>query len=105
MAVPLKTLRVLGRNYRIEVNPSRVDDDELDERPRVGVAAHRRGLIRIDGTLDGDYQLEVLLHEVIHCADIAIKSGLKEKQVMRLGRALFSILRDNAKFVRLFLVG
>ena len=62
-----------------------------------GLVRHDDQIIEIAQDCSPDVQAETLLHEILHCVDVATSSRerLSEEQVHRISRCLFSVFRDE----------
>lgn len=54
-------------------------------------------LITLNETAGSEQQKATLVHEIVHGLDELYGIGLKEKQVEKLGTALYMLIRDNPK--------
>jgi len=84
----MESVRIFGKNYLID----RVD--KFEDAGQVG-AADSDGIISIKKNTNYDFEQETLLHEIIHCIDEAIGSGLTEQQVTAISSGLFCVYREN----------
>ena len=88
-------LKILGRRWEIEFKPGG-EPLGIDE---IGCSDSEKQLITIKDGLKPDQERSTALHEVLHGISEMLGLGLTEKQVQGLETGLFSVLRDNARFV------
>lgn len=85
----IKSLRIVGKNYRVLSVPSMDDfgqcDDELQE-------------LRIKPNLAPDLERDTLLHEAIHAIDYHMSLNMSEKQVSCVAAGVYALFNDNPEF-------
>jgi hypothetical protein len=89
-------LKILGKDYKVEwFTPDPVIIQEIEGREQWS-----SGRILINGDLDEDRALDILIHEVIHAINDDMKIKIEEDDVNRLGAALQAVIRDNKETLR-----
>lgn len=53
----------------------------------------------IKDNLSAEVECLTELHEITHCADAILAIGLSEAQVQQLAAYIFSLVRDNPKYI------
>lgn len=86
MPIPIKTIKVHGRKYSVNV----VDDLQFEGEPQLGLCDVTKHEITIMNGSDA-LMADTLFHEIVHAACPA----LTEEQVLDIERSLFAILADN----------
>ena len=90
MIIPNK-IKVLYKNYKIrQVENLHSDDGEL-----YGQVRYLDEVIDLSVAASEDQKKCTLVHEIIHAIDETYCIGLKEKQVEKLGVALYMLILDN----------
>lgn len=82
---PPTTISILGRQYRLTIEPGPLYVDRDQVRGRINYTDHT---IAIDADLAGVE--ETLLHEVLHGVADGLELGFNEKTITRLTSGLFS---------------
>ena len=84
-------------DYLVDIyNHQIVDDNEVC----YGTIGYDTGKISIDGTADRELQKCVLVHEIVHGIDDMFDIGLTEEQVVKLGKGLYQVVKDNPKMFK-----
>ncbi|ADL40306.1 hypothetical protein phiCTP1_gp5 [Clostridium phage phiCTP1] len=65
-----------------------------------GTIGYESGNISIDGTVDKELQKCVLVHEIVHGIDDMCDIGLTEEQVVKLGKGLYQVIKDNPEMFK-----
>lgn len=86
MALPIKHVRINGRNYTI----AEVDSIVYEEEEQLGLCDVVRHTIQI-ATGPDNVMKDTVFHEIIHAAC----PTLTEEQVLDVERNLFAVLSDN----------
>lgn len=90
MIIP-EQVKILYKYYNVRKTENLHDgEDDL-----YGIIEHGEQTIDIDPQYSWNQQKCTLIHEVIHGLDDLYGIGLKEKQVERLGIALYQFIEDN----------
>lgn len=87
-----KTLRVLGKTVRVELEMVKGDKD-------MGECKHAEALLRVSPKQSEDMRRDTLLHELLHFLDTEMDTKLTERMVRLNATALLSALRDNPALV------
>lgn len=90
MRIP-DTVKILYRTYRVEEEEN-IHEGEYD---LFGKVTYLPPVITLNAKMEKEQKENTFLHEVIHALDDAYVIGLSEKQVERLGSALYVFARDN----------
>ncbi len=90
MRKPLKSLRIVGKDYKVNFLP--VIDGA------VGLCHDSDCEIDISLAQDEQQIRDTLLHEAMHAIDYAMQAGMSEHQVHTMSSGLIALLRDNPKF-------
>lgn len=90
-----KTIRVLGKEYRVEWDA--VIDNPDPEAITTGDNLQPILRIRIHKGLALDEERETLIHELVHAVENQLDLPMSEKTVRRLSVGLYALLRDNPK--------
>lgn len=85
-----KTVRILGKTYKIEVIPDFENCGECHDNKQV---------IKLQSDMPLALEQDTILHEVIHALDYSMKLNMKERQVSALASGLIAVFRDNPRFV------
>ena len=70
-----------------------------------GMANIETQTIKLSPILEGDNELNILLHESIHVINRAVILRLNEDTIDRLTTVLFAFIRDNPLFIEAILRG
>jgi hypothetical protein len=89
-----KTLRIIGKRYRLLVV------EKVDEEDSYGEHSYAKQEIRLRDEQSFEPARDTLLHEALHGVDEQMSIGLSEKQVRMLGSGVLALMRDNPWFVR-----
>ena len=91
MTIP-KSVNILFKNYAVCF-----EDRMRDEKGNTlyGEIDYIEQKISLNRAAKDEQAEATLLHEVIHGIDELYNIGLKEKQVEKLGNALYMLIRDN----------
>ena len=90
MSLP-KVLRIVGKNYAVEVMKLDADYGECNDQTQT---------IKVAEGLAHGLERDTLLHEAIHAIDYCMSLKMSEKQVNGLGAALYALLADNPELVK-----
>lgn len=90
MVIP-KKVRILYKEYDIEPQKN-LHDAEGDLYGQIQYLPQK---IYLNPDAPEEQQKATLVHELVHGLDEMYGIGLKEKQVERLGNALYMLIRDN----------
>ncbi|MBQ8054488.1 MAG: hypothetical protein IJ198_11895 [Lachnospiraceae bacterium] len=91
MIIP-DTVKILFKKYTVcRDNNMRDDKGNL----LYGQIDHIEQLITLNEDAGLEQQKATLMHEMVHGLDDLYSIGLKEKQVEKLGTALYMLVRDN----------
>lgn len=91
MIIP-DTVKILFKKYTVcRDNNMRNDKGDL----LYGQIDHIEQLITLNEDAGIEQQKATLMHEMVHGLDELYGIGLKEKQVEKLGTALYMLVRDN----------
>ena len=94
MTIPLKSIRILGKDYEI------VHDNEcLSDQNLLGKTKCTQQKIIYTDDQGAASLRDTILHEVLHAVDWTIKSDLKETQVAAIASGLYAVFKDNPEFV------
>lgn len=85
-----KTVRILGKTYKIEVIPDFENCGECHDNKQV---------IKLQADMPLALEQDTLLHEIIHALDYSMKLNMKERQVSAAASGLIAVFRDNPRFV------
>ena len=91
-----KEVRCLGGIYGLSFVDMSTDVDLHGE--QIGCTNLLGRSIKVAGDMAASQQRDTLLHEIVHIADYETadpRSRLRESDVVRISKALYSILRDN----------
>lgn len=80
-----------GQKFDVRLTTEPIGNPEEGERAILGQTDEGFNTIIIDGTLPKTRQAEVLVHELVHLADMAMPESI----VRTLGASLFGILSEN----------
>ncbi|BFH70588.1 phage protein [Paenibacillus dendritiformis] len=72
--------------------------------PRAGEIDYFARKIRIDKDMDEAQKRETLMHEIIHGLEDFMCFELEEEQVMKLGKGLAMVFKDNAEILKRFTI-
>lgn len=90
MQIPEK-VKILYKEYTVEEQEN-IHDGEADLYGQIHYLPQR---IILNADCSDKQKEATLLHEVIHGLDEMYGIGLKEKQVDKLGNALYMLIKDN----------
>lgn len=90
------SVKILYKNYKIEKK------EELHEGAKelYGQIWYQQEKILLCEDVSEEQQKATLCHEILHGLDEMYSIGLKEKQVERLGNAVYMLIRDNPELFR-----
>jgi hypothetical protein len=96
--VKTKKVKVGGRIFKLQETPLQQlnDEDRMGDMTAVGV-------IRYADSIPGDFQAEIIIHEILHALiydshmDISVKA--EERLVLPLAPRLAAFMRDNPAFM------
>ena len=90
MKIPSE-VKILHKNYAIEERECLVDgQDEL-----YGQIHYLKEKILLNSMASYEQRKATILHEILHGLDEAYCIELEEKQVQKLGNALYTFIKDN----------
>ncbi len=92
MYIP-KVVKILYKNYKVE---ERADLHEGNEELLGQIQYLEEKILPREGTSE-QQKKATLCHEIIHGLDDMYCIGLKEKQVEKLGNALYMLILDNSE--------
>lgn len=92
MQIPEK-VKILYKEYTVEEQEN-LHDGELDLYGQIHYLPQKI-LLNVDSS--DEQKKATLIHEIIHGLDEMYCMGLKEKQIEKLGNALYMLQRDNPK--------
>ena len=95
MQIPDK-VKVGHRDYLVEMVPQ-LDDGS---RELYGECRYDDEVIRLCTRYPTNQQKCTLIHELIHAVDEMYHVGLSEKQVIRLGKGIYQVIKDNPSMFR-----
>lgn len=90
MNIP-KSVKILYKNYEIEKREELHDGAE----ELYGQIQYLEERILLRADVSEEQQKATLCHEMLHGLDEMYSIGLKEKQIEKLGNALYMLIRDN----------
>ena len=91
MIIP-DTVKILFKKYTV-CRDNNMRDDKGNR--LYGQIDHIEQLITLNEDAGLEQQKATLMHEMVHGLDDLYSIGLKEKQVEKLGTALYMLVRDN----------
>lgn len=90
MKIP-KSVKVLYKEYMIEQQENlHSEDGEL-----YGQIHFDAEKILLNSGSSEEQKMATLIHEIVHGLDAMYSIGLKEKQVEKLGNAVYMVIKDN----------
>ena len=87
----MPNLKIGGRNIKVEY----VEGPEHFPSGELGLSFLEKGLIKIDKTIENDFQKSVLLHEIIEFINDMLELKLEHRTITCLETALYQVLKDN----------
>ena len=87
---PLKTIKIVGKRYKI------VYDDKAEN---CGECDDNKQQITVKKSMPPDLELDTIIHEVTHAIDYQMNLEMSERQVHGVGTGLAAVLIDNPKFI------
>lgn len=97
--IPVKTLKVLGREYRITDNAKASKAMEFDPENDDGIHCSTKMRILIAANPKPVKQ-RVLLHELIHAVEDALGIKIDHDDIDRLAVALHAVFQDNPEYAQ-----
>lgn len=86
-----KQLKIGGRIIDVQF----VDGEENFPDGEMGLSFIQRGLIKIDNTMEEEFQKQVLLHEILEFVNDMFELKLEHYKITCLETALYQVLKDN----------
>lgn len=95
MTIP-ENVKVLYKNYKV-IEKENIHDVDSD---LYGQVLYLSEEILINKDASDPIKEATLIHEIIHALDEMYCIGLKEKQVEKLGNAIYMVIEDNPQMFR-----
>lgn len=89
--VPVKKVRILGKDYRVE---------PFDNEERYGECCNSRLRIRYLAEQPPEHLRDTMIHEPLHAIDYAMQIDLEEKQVQAIASGLYAFMVENKALIR-----
>jgi hypothetical protein len=86
----MKTLKIIGKRFKIVV------DAKMDDHGQCDSAKH---VITLQGGMTKALLLDTLIHEITHAIDYEMNLEMTERQVHGVGSGLAAVFFDNPKFI------
>lgn len=88
-----KTLRIVGKRYKLQVV------EKIDDEDSYGEHDYSKQTMKVREDQGFEAARDSLLHEAVHGVDEQMDIDLKEHQVRKLATGMLALMRDNPWFV------
>ena len=78
----MRTVKILGKTWTVDVMPRGVDPERTGRCPPWGRTLFDGALIQVSGEIDQQHQDETFLHEILHVIDFELGGGMEEQQIV-----------------------